>query len=50
MTAYVITFPEYRTDDADFVETPDGNYYLIELERGNEDRYVRIAEDGSLIG
>ncbi len=43
-------FPEYRTDDADFVETPDGNYYLIELERGNEDRYVRIAEDGSLIG
>lgn len=42
-------FPDYRTDDADFVETPQGNYYLIELERGNEDRYVKIAEDGSLI-
>lgn len=42
-------YPDYRLDDADFVETPAGNYYNVELERGDRDLYVRVAEDGTLV-
>jgi hypothetical protein len=32
----------YRIDDADFVETALGNYYLLELERGDKEIWVKI--------
>ena len=41
----------YETDDEpELVETPDGNYYRIELE-AEDDREVilKIREDGSLL-
>lgn len=40
----------YKVDDAEFFETPAGNYYLIELEQGNREVKVKIAEDGQFIG
>ena len=40
----------YRTEDVEWVETPQGNYFLIELERpGAPDVHLRIAEDGTLV-
>lgn len=39
----------YHIDDADFVETPNGNYYLLELEKGNSERNVRVDETGKVL-
>lgn len=40
----------YRIDDAEFVETPQGNYYLLELEKGNSEINVKVDEDGNILG
>lgn len=43
-------FPDYRIDDAEFVETPGSEYYRIELEgRGDQEINVRIAPDGTIL-
>ncbi|MDY9917976.1 Putative beta-lactamase-inhibitor-like, PepSY-like [Porphyromonadaceae bacterium NLAE-zl-C104] len=39
----------YHIDDADFVETPRGNYYLLELEKGNSEIKVKIDETGKVL-
>lgn len=36
-------------DEADFVETPQGNYYVIELEKGEQDIYLKVSEDGTVL-
>lgn len=41
-------YRQYRIDDVDFIETPSGSYYLIELERGDHEVDVRIDENGTL--
>ena len=43
-------YPDYRADDAKFVQTPDGEYYLVEMEgRGDREIIVRVAADGTLL-
>jgi hypothetical protein len=50
VTAYInANHSGYRVDDADYYETATGNYYVIELERGEAERHLRIAPDGTLI-
>lgn len=39
----------YHIDDADFAETAQGNYYLLELEKGNSERKVKIDETGKVL-
>lgn len=39
----------YRIDDADFVETSQGSYYLLELEKGNSEIYVKVDERGNIL-
>lgn len=39
----------YRIDDIDFVETPNGSYYWIELEQGNKEVKVKITSDGQFL-
>lgn len=39
----------YRVDDAEYVETPAGNYYRIELEQGEKEVNVKINEEGVFI-
>jgi hypothetical protein len=36
-------------DDADYVQTPAGDYYLIELEKGEQDVYVKVQADGTVL-
>lgn len=43
------SYADYRIDDADFYETPTGNYYMVEVEKGNREQYVRIAENGEIL-
>ena len=40
----------YTIDDVDFVESPTGNFYAVELEKkGSKDLYIRITEEGKLL-
>ncbi len=39
----------YRIDDADFVETSQGNYYLLELEKRNREINVKVSENGNIL-
>ena len=40
----------YQIDDADFVETPDeGEYYLVELEKGELEVKVKVNAEGEFI-
>lgn len=49
VTATIATeYPDYRIDDAEYVETPDGEYYSIELEKGERDVYIKVASDGTV--
>lgn len=37
-----------RIDDAEWVETPDGNYYVVELD-ANPDVYLKITAEGVIL-
>ncbi len=51
VTDYIaVNMPEYRIDDVDFVETPTGNYYLVELEAHKmPDVHLKITADGTIV-
>ena len=49
VTAAIATgYPDYRIDDAEYTDTPDGAYYSIELEKGERDVYIKVAPDGTI--
>lgn len=51
VTAYLTTnYPDYVVDEVDWVETPNGNYYEVELEKpGTPDVRVNVKEDGTAV-
>ena len=44
-----IHYPEYRIEDVDYVEKPDGNCYKVEIERGEWDRTVFVTAEGEIL-
>lgn len=47
----IINDPNYEgfhIDDADYIETPQGNYYLLELEKGEREIKVKVDETGQI--
>ncbi|SHJ10493.1 PepSY-like domain-containing protein [Bacteroides stercorirosoris] len=36
-------------DDAEYFETPAGNYYLVELEQGKNEVKIKITEEGEIV-
>ncbi|MDH6305085.1 putative membrane protein YkoI [Parabacteroides sp. PF5-5] len=42
-------YSSYKVDDVDFMEKPDGAYYIFELESGNKEVYLTIKSDGTII-
>jgi len=42
-------YSSYVMDDAEYFETPTGNYYWIELEQGEKEVKVKINENGEFI-
>ena len=38
-----------EVDDIDFFETPQGNYYRVEVEDRDVDKYVYVAENGEML-
>lgn len=39
----------YYIDEVDFVETPQGSYYLVELEKGNSEIKIKIDALGTIL-
>lgn len=39
----------YVVDDAEYFETPTGNYYLVELEQGKSEVKIKITKDGEIV-
>lgn len=46
--AVAAAYPNYRIDDADYAETPDGIYYIVDIERGNKEIELYVAPDGTI--
>lgn len=42
-------YNNYKIDDIDIHEKPDGLFYVFELESGNQDIYLTIKPDGTII-
>ena len=43
------TWPGWKIDDAEYVDTPSGGWYKIELEKGESELKLRIAADGTVL-
>ena len=42
-------YPDYRLDDAEYVETSTVSYYLIEMEQGEREVKVKVTADGTVL-
>lgn len=47
--AAALAYPDYRIDDADFIERSEISYYKIELEKGNFEQWLYVTPDGRII-
>ena len=47
--AIATAYPDYVIDDVDYVETPAGDYYEVNIERGNFEKYLKVSLDGAVI-
>ena len=48
-TTVTTNYPDYMIDDVDFYETPTGNFYDVEIEKGNFEQHIRVTESGELL-
>lgn len=46
--AVVAAYPDYRIDDADYIESPSGVYYEIDIEKGNYERLLYVTPEGEI--
>ncbi len=42
-------YASYRIDDADFIQKPDSEYYVVELEKGNHEVRLSITAAGVIL-
>jgi hypothetical protein len=42
-------YPDYMIDDVDYVETPTGDHYKVELERGEREKIVFVTAEGEIL-
>lgn len=43
-------YPDYRLDDVDYVQAPAGDYYEVNVEKGNFEKHLKVSLDGTIIG
>ena len=48
-TTVTTNYPDYMIDDVDFYETPTGNFYDVEIEKGDKDVHIKVSESGELL-
>lgn len=42
-------FPDYRIDDVDYIETPSGDRYKVEIEKGEWDKTIFVTANGEIL-
>lgn len=42
-------YPDFRIDDADFVETENNTYYEIEIDKGGIEQWIFVTPDGAIV-
>ncbi len=42
-------YQNYRIDDVDYIETPSGDHYKVEMEKGEWDKTVFITANGEIL-
>lgn len=42
-------YPNYRIDDVDYIETPSGDHYKVEIEKGEWDKTVFVTSNGEIL-
>ena len=42
-------YPDYRIDDVDYIETPSGNRYKVEMEKGEWDKTLFVTANGEIL-
>lgn len=42
-------YPDYRIDEADYIQAPQGNYYEIEIEKRGVESWVYITPSGNIV-
>lgn len=42
-------YPDYNIDDVDFIESGSGEYYKLEMERGNYERTLFVTPTGEIV-
>lgn len=42
-------YPNYKLDDVEYVQTPSEEYYLVELEQGEQEIKLRINKNGNIL-
>lgn len=49
-TCLATNYADYHVDDVDWIETPTGNFYEVDLEKaGTPDLIVKITPDGTVV-
>ncbi len=46
--AVATAYPKYSIDDADYAETPNGTYYIIDIEHGNKEIELYVEPNGTI--
>ncbi len=44
-----IEYASWFIDNAKQVDTPQGSYYLVEIEKGERDRYIKVDATGNIL-
>lgn len=42
-------YQNYRIDDVDYIETPSGDHYKVEIEKGELDKTVFVTANGEIL-
>ena len=44
-----VSYPSWEIDDAEYVETPSGAWFEIELEKGEAEVEIKLSADGVIL-
>lgn len=46
--AVATAYPDFRVDDIDYIQTPEGNYYEFEIEKGGVESWIYVTPQGEI--
>ena len=47
--AVAVAYPSHRIDEADYIETPSGDYYEVEIEKAGAELWIYVTADGVIL-